>query len=258
MPPEAPLCVEIDRNASRSVRREGGKVDPAEVVGLILAGGRSSRMGREKALLRVDEETLIERQLRTLRAAGVRKTFLSLRPELIPLLPDSVICDDVRLQTGSAPCTGVNTSSPSEPTLLLDEDEGLGPLAGIVAAMAQSPERHLLVLAVDMPGVRPTLLSHILSVATPNSGVAPKVGGMWEPLCAIYPPGTLDLAQSHLRNERGSSAHLLDTLASLGRVRALPLSRDGAVSLRSWNCPEDVEVVPHGTCVPHFLPLLPD
>jgi molybdopterin-guanine dinucleotide biosynthesis protein A len=183
-------------------------------------------MGREKALLRIGGETLIERQLRTLRAIGVRDTLVSLRVELAPLLSASLIAGDGPV-----------------PALLLDEEEGLGPLAGIVAAMAHSPERHLLVLAVDMPRVRPSFLSRLFSRASPECGVAPRVGGMWEPLCAIYPPGSLELARRHLRSEVRSPAYLLDILAALGRVRALPLSKDATESLRSWNRPEDVGVV---------------
>lgn len=196
-------------------------------------------MGREKALLRVAGETLIERQLRTLRAAGVRDILLSLRVDLIPGLSETSLAH--LSEPGDPPPTAENPStSLPDPALLIDQEAGLGPLAGIVPALARSGGRHLLVLAVDMPEVRPSLLHHLLSRATPGTGVAPKVGGMWEPLCALYPPGSLDVACHLLEGGSRSPAHLLDELEAQRRVRGLALSPERARGLRSWNTPADV------------------
>jgi molybdopterin-guanine dinucleotide biosynthesis protein A len=201
-------------------------------------------MGRQKALLRIGGETLVERQIRTLHAVGVRDTFLSLRRELVSFLAPTPREETDGLPVGTHPLHPDRTDALPSPILLLDEEEGFGPLAGIVAAMARAGDRHLLVLAVDMPEVRPSLLSRLLSQATMGTGVAPKVGGMWEPLCAIYPPGSLDLARRTLESEARSPALLLDALAALGRVGSLSLLKSAARSLRSWNRPEDLAVTP--------------
>jgi len=196
---------------------------PPEIVGVVLAGGRSSRMGREKAFLRVGDETLFERQFRVLREVGVVEIALSIRRELLHRLSHSS-----------------SQLLPSAPALLLDEEEGLGPLAGIVAAMAWNPDQPLMVMAVDMPEVPSSLLSRLLSSARGGGGAAPVVEGRWEPLCAIYPPGEHDTARALLTSANPSPAALLDALAARGKVTSLPISIEEATSLRSWNAPADL------------------
>lgn len=185
--------------------------------GVVLAGGRSSRMGTEKALLPAHEggRTLLARQAGLLDAVGVGTVFLSLRRDLAP------------------------DPAGTQPILHDPSRDGRGPLGGIVAAMRMAPGEHLLVLAVDMPFVEPSFLRAILARATPASGVAPRVSGMWEPLCAVYPPHALARAEALLERQ-GSPSELLATLSADGRLRAYDIPARNAHFLRSWNVPEDV------------------
>src|SRR5690625_331533 len=100
------------------------------LIGIVLAGGRSSRMGRDKALLRWRGQTLLDHQLETLRLSGVDQTCVSgRRPE----------------HNGIA-----------------DPQPGAGPLGGLagVAAFIQE-DVNLLVVPVDMPLLSPELLRRL-------------------------------------------------------------------------------------------------
>ena len=183
------------------------------VTGLVLAGGDSTRMGRDKAFFDLGGETLLERQIRVLRDSGLERILVSLPPHL-----------DV---------PGSNL------TVIRDDEPGMGPLAGIVAALEHAPRHPLFVLAVDMPGVSRSLVRTILRQATREAGVVPKASERWEPLCAIYPAGVLDTAKRHLRGRHRSPSRLAAELAREGRVRAHPIPAEEAWSLRSWNRPDD-------------------
>jgi len=207
----------------------------SRIAGLVLAGGRSSRMGRDKATLRVEGETLIQRQVRLLVRIGIREVFLS-RPagDALPEGPS----DPPRGWgfPGNAPVT-------VDVTVVRDPVPDQGPLAGIVAGLERAGPRALLVLAVDMPGVTAAFLEGLVAAAALQEGIgsAPRVGDRWEPLCALYPAGILDPARRHLDGPRRSPSGLLDSLLAAGRIRPLELRPIEAAALRSWNTPDDVD-----------------
>ena len=185
--------------------------------GLVLAGGRSSRMTREKALLRVagpGGRTLISRQLALLADLGVDRRILSVRRDMRWAAP------------------GV--------TVVHDEVEGLGPIGGIAAAMRLDPATPLLVLAVDMPEVDQRILRRLIRRSAPGGGAAPRIGNRWEPLCALYPPGALETIERMSADRQWSPSDLLNRLAREGRMRPLHLTGEARRRLRSWNRPEDV------------------
>src|SRR5947209_11653309 len=102
----------------------------ALAAGFVLAGGQSSRMGRDKALVPLAGQPLIEQALTILRHAGVDATILGNRPDLAsfaPVLPDS----------------------PDQAAT--HEQAGRGPLEGICRALANASAELALVLSVDAP-----------------------------------------------------------------------------------------------------------
>lgn len=116
-------------------------------VGLILAGGRSRRMGRDKAQLQVSAQTLLELMQAKLRAAGLTQIWVS------------------GPHTGSIP----------------DLQPGLGPLAGIASAVARAADHtQMLVVAVDQPRLSVALLRGLL-----DAPEAPAVRYEREPLPMI-------------------------------------------------------------------------
>jgi molybdopterin-guanine dinucleotide biosynthesis protein A len=128
---------------------------------VLLTGGESRRMGRDKATIEFEGEPLWRRQLQLLRALEPEKLFVSARtkPEW---LPDGV-------------------------ELLLDDPPSRGPLSGLTKALTAMRTTHLIALAVDMPFMTVRELRRLLELATENRGVVPVIGERAEPLAAIYP-----------------------------------------------------------------------
>ena len=149
------------------------------LCGLVLAGGRSSRMGTDKAaLVHPDGRTLARRCHDLLAEAGCGNVVLSLRrdQEIPPGLSDLADLHIVR-----------------DP-----EDAPGGPLAGIIAAMRLHPVADWLVLACDLPRLDLATLRHLISSKRPDEiflSYRSEFDGLPEPLCALYAPAALAILQ---------------------------------------------------------------
>jgi molybdopterin-guanine dinucleotide biosynthesis protein A len=138
----------------------------APLYGLVLTGGRSSRMGEDKAALRVGGRTQLE-QAMTLLAPHVARAFVSVRKDqrADPLRAGFEQIEDTR--------------------------EGLGPIAGIVAAQERYPESAWLVLACDLPLLDAATLEFLLRARAPErlaTAFRSSRDQLPEPLCAVYEP----------------------------------------------------------------------
>jgi molybdopterin-guanine dinucleotide biosynthesis protein A len=145
--------------------------------GLVLAGGRSSRMGADKStLVHPDGRTLARRTHDLLAEAGCNNVALSLRHnQEIP-----VGCSDL----------------PSIRIVRDPADTEGGPLTGIIAAMSQHPDSDWLVLACDLPRLDTATLIHLISSKQPDElflSYRSEFDGLPEPLCALYSPAALPL-----------------------------------------------------------------
>lgn len=129
----------------------------------LLAGGRSRRMGRDKAQLQLAGQPLVQHMLGKLAALGLEASICGNRPDLAhlaPVLPDPHF-------------PGEGTS---------------GPLAGILAAIEASDVPLNLFLAVDTPGLPVDFLRWMTERAerTQAAATVPLVAGRAQPLCAVY------------------------------------------------------------------------
>jgi molybdopterin-guanine dinucleotide biosynthesis protein A len=131
-----------------------------EVGGFILAGGESSRMGRDKALLELEGVALIVRTARLVESAAERC---------------AIVGDTVRLE-------GLE--------LLVIEDEfpGAGPLGGIATALRASEAEWNLIVACDLPYLTREWLEFLIgrAVRSDADAVLPMNERGAEPLCAVY------------------------------------------------------------------------
>lgn len=183
--------------------------------GLVLAGGRSSRMGRDKAGLRLpDGRMLLQRQIDLLRAAGIGPINVSAPAGKYP------------------PIEGVGCVS--------DEVNEAGPLAGIAAGLRAAPAGLVLVLAVDMPSVEQQHLCELVEAARKGSGVVPLCDGRMEPLVAVYPTDLANSAASWLAGGQSAVHAWVRHEVALGRVRLWETPPEWTGLLRSWNAPEDL------------------
>ena len=128
---------------------------------VILAGGKSARMGRDKAWLEVGGQTLLARQTGLAREIGAAEIFISGRADM-----------DYAAFSGR---------------VLLDEFPDAGPLAGIERALDASKSPLLLVLAVDLPAMSAELLRRLAAACSETCGAIPSITGAMEPLAAFYP-----------------------------------------------------------------------
>jgi molybdenum cofactor guanylyltransferase len=134
---------------------------PPGTAGFVLAGGKSTRMGKNKALLRVEGIPLIARIASAVAAAAGSATLVG-RPESyselnLPAIPDS--------------------------------HPGLGPLGGIATALGASTAEWNLIVACDMPGLEAGPLRSLLAHASAGQAdcvLAAGPSGLPEPLCGVY------------------------------------------------------------------------
>lgn len=181
---------------------------------VILAGGKSSRMGRDKARLEVGGQILLARQIQLAREAGATEVFLSGRAET---------------DYAEFGCW-----------VLPDKYPGAGPLAGIERALDAASSDRLLVLAVDLPEMNADLLKRLLANCSENAGVIPRLNGNIEPLAAIYPKAAHPLVEVLLGDGNNAVMNFARLCVESGLARFLELSADDARHFTNWNSPADL------------------
>ena len=191
------------------------------VAAFVLVGGKSTRMGRDKAFLRLDGETLL---VRALRLAGA-------------------VAGEVRI-VGEAKKFGAYGR------VVEDVYRDRGPLGGIHAALLSTTTELNLMLGVDLPFVQPRFLQYLVRQAQESGAVVTvaRAGGGWQPLCAVYRREFADVAEQSLRQGRNK----IDALFAQVKTRVIEeeeLSREGfsAEMFRNLNTPEDWESAQRGS-----------
>ena len=125
----------------------------------VLAGGKSSRMGSDKAFLELNGRTLLERALEIAKSVAATVTIVG----------------DVATFVAFGPVV---------PDVYLDH----GPLGGIHSALAHSRTELNLIIAVDLPFLETGLLNYLHSQAEATDAIVtvPFIEGRYQPLCAVY------------------------------------------------------------------------
>jgi molybdopterin-guanine dinucleotide biosynthesis protein A len=179
----------------------------AHAAGFVLAGGRSSRMGQDKALLTLGGEPLVKRAIRKL----------------------SEVCAEVAIAGGTEELTQFGRVIP-------DESVGCGPLGGIVAALEQSSFQWNLFLAVDAPFVPVSVLKALLFMAAafPSVCVMARTHGVMQPLCAVYSGKALEVLKQELAAGRWKVTRAIE---AAGPVKVLDF--DNTSWFANLNTPEE-------------------
>ena len=146
------------------------------ITGIVLAGGRSLRMGRDKATLVFDGETLLQR---TVRALGA-------------------VADEVVVV--SAPGTAfADLHAPVPLRVVADPIEGAGPLVGIATGLEAARAPIAIVVGVDMPFLQPALLRLLAErVAAGARWVLPIAAQRPQPLCSAFARDALPVLRAHI------------------------------------------------------------
>lgn len=183
--------------------------------GLVLAAGRSSRMGRDKATLEIDGVPMWQRQRDLLASAGASELFLSARPEQ----------EWVRGALGFS-------------ALLRDNLPNAGPIAGITAGLERTSCSHVFVLAIDLPRMDPAWPATLLALSGPDVGAVGRRAGFFEPLAAIYPRALLDLFWEAVAAGRYALQPVLAKAAHAGLLRVHDITPAEAPWFENWNEPQ--------------------
>jgi len=188
---------------------------PGSLAALLLAGGASTRMGQPKALLEYAGQPLWKVQIEKLQALDPDELFISIPREL---------------------------ALPSGPWRVLhDEKAGLGPLAGLHAALQAMTGEWLVVLAVDLPGMTAAFLRNLHETAeAKDCGLIPQLEGFYEGLAAIYPRSLADLCRTHLAsNDRSLQRFAREAIAN-GQLSVYPVAEENRPLFRNVNRPTEL------------------
>jgi molybdenum cofactor guanylyltransferase len=167
---------------------------------VLLAGGESRRMGRDKATLQFRGRPLWQIQFELLRKLQPSEIFISARTD------PSWRPEDVRF--------------------VADIPPSRGPLSGLAACLAQMHTTHLLALAIDMPFMTEDFLLSLCDYIELGCGVVPKIDNRAEPLTAIYPrEAEIDFRRA-LAGADFSLQSLTRRLLETGKLREISVTRE--------------------------------
>ncbi len=189
---------------------------------VILVGGKSSRMGTNKAFLELKGKTFIELQIELLRE----------------------MFDEIFISA--------NTSSEYEYLnlpIFKDVYPGKGPLGGIYTSLINSSSLHTFMLACDMPFVEPELIKHLKDLTKEYDVVIPKSEKGLEPLHAFYSKKCIDQIKKSLdeNNLRIISffPHVNVKVVELGSLASSARFKD---SIKNLNTMDDYKDVTNNNC----------
>ncbi|SDN00588.1 molybdenum cofactor guanylyltransferase [Bacillus sp. OK048] len=156
-----------------------------KAAAIILSGGKSSRMGTNKALLKLNEKTTIERMVDTLK----------------------VYFDDIILVTND-----VDAYQFLGVTMVSDHYQGKGPLAGFHAGLNASTYDLNFIVACDMPFISGELAATLIEKIDHYDALVPVINGKMQPLCAVFQKTTVNKIEECIENGRLPIKNLLDHL----------------------------------------------
>ncbi|MBM3809523.1 MAG: molybdenum cofactor guanylyltransferase [Acidimicrobiia bacterium] len=200
------------------VERPGNRIQsPLTVGGVVLCGGKSTRMGVPKATLPFGPETMLQRVVRLLGEAVSPIVVVAARDQTLPVLPGSV-------------------------HVARDESEAKGPLEGIRAGLSALPASvdAAYITSCDVPLLVPAFVERMIALLGEHDIAVMDVDGFTHPLSAVYRRRTLPHAESLLAADRLRPVFLFDAVRTR-RIRPedMTVVDPELKTLRNLNTPED-------------------
>jgi len=186
--------------------------------GIVLAGGKSTRMGTSKALLRFGPETMLQRVVRILGTVVSPIAVVAAAGQELPVLPSDVIVTQ-------------------------DEREGRGPLEGLRAGLKALPPEvdAAYVTSCDVPLLVPGFVTEMLELSNGFDIAVMEIDGFPHPLSAIYRRVTLPHIEELLAHDRLRPVFLYERVNTRKVRRAEITSDPDLQTLRNLNTREDYE-----------------
>ena len=186
-------------------------------AGIVLCGGRSTRMGAPKATLPFGDETMLQRVVRLLGAVVSPIIVVAARDQSLPALPD-------------------------ETMVARDEREARGPLEGIRAGLSALPPAidAAYITSCDVPLLVPAYVERMIELIGDHDVAVMEVDGFAHPLSAIYRRSTLPQVEALLAQDRMRPLFLFDAVRTRRVTPDEMIAVDPELrTLRNLNTPED-------------------
>ena len=187
--------------------------------GIVLAGGKSTRMGTAKALLPFGPETMLQRVVRLLGTTVSPIVAVAAREQELPPLPSGTI-------------------------VARDERDARGPLEGLRAGLKALPDSidAAYVTSCDVPLLVPAFVEHMLSLLGEHDIAVMEIDGFTHPLSAVYRRSVLPQVESLLAQDRLRPVFLFDAMKTR-RVSPdeMRVADPDLRTLRNLNTREDYE-----------------
>ena len=186
--------------------------------GIVLAGGKSTRMGSSKALLPFGGETMLQRVVRLLGEVVHPIVVVAAADQPMPALPPDAI-------------------------VTRDEREGRGPLEGLRAGLKALPGDvdAAYVTSCDVPLLQTGFVEQMLDLARGHDVTVMEIDGFTHPLSAVYRRSTLPYIEDLLAHDRLRPVFLFDAVKTR-RVSPAEMTSDPELrTLRNLNTPEDYQ-----------------
>jgi len=187
----------------------------ADATAVILTGGKSSRMGRPKALLPFDGAPLIAHVVRRLKKMFAEAVVVAAPEQELPALPALLVRDEVAYQ---------------------------GPVSGIYHGLMASTKEVCFVTSCDAPFLNPALIAHLLSQTLEYDVVVPFWQERLQPLHAVYRTSVAPLLKEQLERNELRPIFLYNKVRTrkLQEVEIRSHDPEG-LSFLNMNSPEDYE-----------------
>jgi molybdenum cofactor guanylyltransferase len=186
--------------------------------GIVLCGGKSSRMGTSKALLPFGPETMLQRVVRVLGGVVAPIVVVAAADQELPSLPPDVL-------------------------ITRDEREGRGPLQGLAAGLKALPDsiETAYVTSCDVPLLVPGFVTQMLALAEGHDVALMEIDGFTHPLSAVYRRAVLPRVEGLLAQDRLRPVFLFEMVRTRRIAPAEMTADPDLLTLRNLNTREDYQ-----------------
>ena len=184
-----------------------------KMTSAILAGGRSSRMGKDKALLEINGKKLVQRVHDKVKNLFAETILIANKPDALTFLNVPIFPDIIA---------------------------NLGPLGGIYTALKNSSYPQCFVIACDLPFIPEELIRYLCKNAGGYDIFSTDFGNGVEPLCTVYHQDCIKMIENQIGLKRYKVSDLFDRVHV--KIKQVPKGQfASSYDLFNINTPEDVE-----------------
>ncbi|KJD33900.1 hypothetical protein PK35_03940 [Tamlana nanhaiensis] len=190
-------------------------IDESNITGIVLTGGKSSRMGTDKGFLKLNNKHFTTHSINALKPLVSEILIISDNPDY-----DAFHCKRIE-----------------------DEIKNAGPVAGIYSGLNVSKTKYNLVLSCDIPFINTAVLQQLIDAVDATSDVIQiESNGKTMPLIAMYKTETLEMFKTALNNNERRLQNVLKSL----KTKSVILNKAEENTTINVNTPNDFKAIANG------------